>query len=76
MSRKSIAEAIGLVAVVASLGFVGLEIRQNTRMARAAAYQSIGIAASDAWLSLAYDDDAVRRYYVTPLDSLNASEWL
>lgn len=34
-------EAIGVVGVVASLIFVGIEIRQNTRAVRGATYQSL-----------------------------------
>jgi len=39
-------EAIGLIAVVASLVFVGLEIRQNAEATRAATAQSL----NDGWL--------------------------
>ena len=47
MSGKEKAEALGLLAVVAGLVFVGLEIQQNNRLAQAAAYQAIGIATSE-----------------------------
>ena len=50
-------EAIALVGVLASLVFVGLEIRQNNRIARAAAYQTIGIAISESWLASATNRD-------------------
>lgn len=76
MSKKITAEALGLLAVVVSLVFVGLEIRQNNRLAQAAAYQAIGIATSDAWFELGRDDEMVRLYYLTPLDSLDATAWL
>ncbi len=42
--RKNIFEAVGLVAIVASLIFLGLEIRQSNVQAKAAAFQAIGIA--------------------------------
>ena len=45
-SRKDIQDAIGLFAVVVSLVFVGLQIRQSNLQARGAAYQAIGIATS------------------------------
>ena len=43
--------AVAVLGVLASLVFVGLEIRQNNRIARAAAYQAIGIAVSESWLA-------------------------
>ena len=76
MSRKPTLESLGLVAVVVSLAFVGLEIRQNNSLAQAAAYQAIGIATSDAWFELARDDEMARLYYLTPPDSLEATDWL
>ncbi len=39
MSRKDIAELIGLGAIVASLVFVGLELRQTQKVAQASQYQ-------------------------------------
>ncbi|MDH3207637.1 MAG: hypothetical protein OEO79_13630 [Gemmatimonadota bacterium] len=47
MSGKDIRETVGLLAVVAGLVFVGLEIRQGTIASQAAAYQAIGIATSE-----------------------------
>ena len=42
MSRKSIGDALGVLGVIASLGFVGMELRQSNIEARAAAFQGIG----------------------------------
>ena len=44
MSSKAIREALAALGVIASLLFVGFEIRQNTMVARASAYQAIGVA--------------------------------
>jgi hypothetical protein len=41
MSGRELRETIGLVAVVASMGFVGLEIRQNTAAVESTAFQSL-----------------------------------
>ena len=46
--QKNIFEAVGVVAIVASLIFLSLEIRQSNVQARAAAYQAIGIATAAA----------------------------
>ena len=51
MSGKEIRETVGLLAVVGSMVFVGLEIRQNTVAARAAAYQDMGSVISGLWLN-------------------------
>ena len=49
MSGKSVRETLGFLAVVAGLVFVGMEIRQNTIVARAAAYQEIGFQTMEGW---------------------------
>ena len=72
MDRKAIRETIALVSVVAGLGFVGLEIRQNNQLAEAAAYQSLGEATAATWFGAAHDPVMNRRW----LESLSAdSTW-
>ena len=56
--RKNIFESVGLVAIVASLIFLGLEIRQSNVQAKAAAFQAIGIATTQWHYGL--DDRANR----------------
>jgi len=41
MEKKGVGQAVGAVGVVLSLLFVGYEIRQNTAVARTAAYHAI-----------------------------------
>lgn len=55
MSGGTLRETLGLVGVVASLIFVGAEVRQNTIASRAAAYQDIGFAVMEGWRSMALD---------------------
>ena len=55
MSGKAIRETLGFLAIVASMAFVGWEIRQNTVAARSAAYQAIGIATASAFDNMAHD---------------------
>ncbi len=52
MTGKELKEALGVVAVVAGLLFVGWEIRQNNQLARAAAYQSMGAGLAEYWLDV------------------------
>jgi hypothetical protein len=60
VSGKEVREVVGFAGVVASLVFVGVEIRQNTVTARAAAYQAMGEAVSDSWIGVS--DDPVKGY--------------
>ena len=41
MKGRELRETLGLIAVVASLGFVGFEIRQNTAAVESTAFQSL-----------------------------------
>jgi hypothetical protein len=66
-------EIVGVIAVVASLVFVGYEIRQNTVTARAAAYQAIGVATATAFDSWAHDEQLVLISYKSA-DELSAAD--
>ena len=52
---RGIGEAVAVVGVVASLVFVGLELRQSRIASQAAAYQELGIAIADNWMGRAND---------------------
>jgi hypothetical protein len=52
VSWRSLAELVAVVGVIFSLVFVGLELRQTRIASKAAAYQELGLAVSDIWLSL------------------------
>jgi hypothetical protein len=47
ISSRTIRQSVAAAGVVASLAFVGMQIRQSNIQARAAAYQTIGIATSE-----------------------------
>ena len=55
MKTVTVVESLGLIAVFAGLIFVGLEIRQNNRLAQAAAYQEIGFATAENWRNMSED---------------------
>ena len=57
MGRDRVLEWVGLAAVVAGLAFVGLEIRQNNRLAQAAAYQELGSVTAQNWMDLSMDPE-------------------
>lgn len=56
MSRQPLREIVGFVGVVASLLFVGLEIRQNNAIARAQTHQALASEYREFWMALALDD--------------------
>ena len=75
MSGKAIRETPGFLAVVASMIFVGWEIRQNTVAARSAAYQAIGIATASAFDNMAHD----RQFLISTRKeaaAMDTSDWL
>ena len=77
MSGKDLRESIGFLAVVASLVFVGLEIRQNTAVARGQTRQQLA-ALNQEWLILQSTDsafnDIFRKVWIEPDSQLTASE--
>ncbi len=61
MKNEPVVELIGLIAVIAGLVFIGLEIRQNNRLAQAAAYQEIGSATAQNWRDMSQDPEFNRQ---------------
>lgn len=64
---RAVAEAIAAVAVVLSLVFVGLELRQNTAAVRGATFQALSDASADDLYGVAQSSDMaalLRRVYV------------
>jgi hypothetical protein len=53
MSGKAIRETLGFLAVVTSLVFVGMEIRQNTAVARGQARRNLRPSIKNGWCSWA-----------------------
>ena len=74
MSKKAIRETLTAVGVVASLVFVGYEIRQNTIAARASAYQAIGIATASAFDTRAHDRNFLEMDKKS-LEDMNETDW-
>lgn len=59
MTAKDFRDTVGLLGVIASLIFVGLEVRQNTRVARAEAYRGLDQAMAQWYFVAATDDELV-----------------
>jgi hypothetical protein len=58
-SVRAVIDTVGLVGVIGSLIFVGLQIRQNTRLARAEAYRAVEQTAVQWDFIAATDDELV-----------------
>lgn len=76
MSVKTIRETVAALGVIASLIFVGLEIRQNTIASRAAAYQAIGIATAAAFDNTAHDRQLIVNGHVKEAADMDEADWL
>lgn len=63
MNGKTLRESLATIGVIASLAFVGTEIRQNNQLAEAAAYQELGIATADDWLEVALSPELNSLYW-------------
>ena len=57
---RFVAEVLGLVAVIASLAFVGMEIRQNTTAVRSATIQAVSDQTMELTLAIATDEHLPR----------------
>ena len=71
MTGQGVRETLAAAGVIASMVFVGMEIRQNTMVARAAAYQEIGFNAANQWMESAHN----REYSEIMLLSQDSSRW-
>ena len=56
MVKKDIIEIIGLLAIIGSLIFVGIEIRQNSMALRGETYQSISEQVTELYMNIASDE--------------------
>jgi hypothetical protein len=74
LSGKLVAEALAAVGVIASLLFVGVQIRQSNTQAKAAAYQAIGAATAEAFDSWAHDAALSEVWLMDPAE-MDEVEW-
>ena len=56
MSKQALRETIGFIGVVASLVFVGLQVRQTNVIARAQTRQALASEYREFWTAVAFDD--------------------
>ena len=58
--KRNTLELVGFVSVIASLIFVGMEIRQNTTAVRGSTNQAISDQATELYLTMATDRNIAR----------------
>ena len=58
--KRNTLELVGFVSVIASLIFVGMEIRQNTTAVRGSTNQAISDQATELYLAMATDRNIAR----------------
>ena len=63
MNKRAFIEIFGLISVIGSLLFVGVEISQNTQAVRGATHQAVSDQASELYLELASDERLSRLAY-------------
>jgi len=57
MTLQEIVQILGGVGVIASMIYVGIQIRNNARAVRAATYQQLSVNTVNGWLNLGHDGD-------------------
>ena len=56
MKKKEIIEILGILAIIGSLIFVGIEIRQNSLQIKSATYQSVSEQVNKLYMTIASDE--------------------
>ena len=57
MTLQEIPQIIGGIGVIASLIYVAIQIRNNSRAVRAATYQQLSVNTLQGWMSMAHDGE-------------------
>ncbi len=71
---QAISETLGLIIVISSLIYVGLEVRQNAKATRAATMNNIMISSCDAYRSLSESENVGRLVWAGVQDPSELSE--
>ena len=74
MPRKAAREILGTIGVIASMIFVGLEVRQNTQAVRASAIQESTNVARQQVLTIAADPELMRLEFLCQDDPPELTE--
>ena len=73
MNKKEIIEMLGIIAIIGSLIFVGIEIRQNSLSIRGATHQAISEQVTKLYMNVAADERLSKlvSQMLPPNDTLN-----
>ncbi|HIE84691.1 MAG TPA: hypothetical protein EYQ00_12995, partial [Dehalococcoidia bacterium] len=75
---QAISETLGLIIVISSLIYVGLEVRQNAKATRAATMNNIMISWGDAYMGLSESENVGRLIWTgvqDPNELTGADRW-
>ena len=56
MKKKETIEILGILAIIGSLIFVGIEIRQNSLQIKSSTYQSVSEQVNKLYMTIASDE--------------------
>lgn len=59
MTLQEILQILGGIGVIASIFYVGIQIRNNARAVRAATYQQISVISLQGWMSMGHNGETV-----------------
>lgn len=59
MTLQETAQILGGIGVIASIIYVGIQIRNNARSLRASTYQQLSVTSMQAWLSMGHNGETV-----------------
>ena len=74
MNKRAFIEIFGLISVIGSLLFVGVEISQNTQAVRGATHQAVSDQASELYLEIASDERLSRLAYKMLVENIKRNE--
>lgn len=77
ISGRTISRTFAVLGVMASLAFVGIQIHESNRQARAAAYQAVGVATSEfhRWFDARMNRLATESEYPEALQRWSLADW-
>ena len=74
MNKRAFIEIFGLISVIGSLLFVGVEISQNTQAVRGATHQAVSDQVSELYLEIASDERLSRLAYKMLVENIKRNE--
>ena len=76
MTLQETAQILGGIGVIASIFYVGIQIRNNARALRASTYQQVSVISMQGWVAMAHNGEttSIMLHGMDDLSSLNRVE--